>query len=328
MRIAVLGAGDMGVTHAAAYKEIGVEVAAVIGKSKDRAKQLGERLGVPWSTKTKKVLGDPTIDAVDVVLPTALHRKFVIKALEQGKHVLCETPIALRVKDADAMIAAAQAHGRILMVALTMRAVSHYVYVHDAVAARDLGRPLVAYANRLCRPYWSPEKPRDFRLYGEPIIDLMIHDFDYLNWVLGAPRTVVAAGLVGSTGAPEHVFASIAYEGSLALAEGGTMMPQGFPFSTSVRVVCEGGMLEESFHFRGPDEPPHSQLIRYRGADPMEVLDVPGQDPYEEECRYFAQCVEGKADPSRFSAEAAREALRLAIAARNSIRRSRTIRLG
>jgi predicted dehydrogenase len=249
-----------------------------------------------------------------------MHREYVIAALERGKHVFCETPIALSVEDADAMIAAARAHKRILMVALVMRFVANYTYIHDAVVSGELGRPLAAYAYRLSPPYWPSEKPHDQTHYAEPVVELMTFDFDYLNWLFGTPTSVFGTGVAGSSGFVEHAFVSLEFDGVRGLVEGSAMMPKSFPFSTSVRILGAEGMLETSFRLEG-GEIPKSVLTHYPKTGAPESPNVPGHDPYEEECAYFVRCVQGEADPALLSAEAARDALRVSLAARESLKR-------
>jgi UDP-N-acetylglucosamine 3-dehydrogenase len=147
MRIGILGAGNMGRTHAAAYARMpDVEIVAIVGRREARVKEVTDSFGGAALTDPWQVLDDDTIDATDVCYPTFMHREYTVAALQRGKHVFCETPIALNAEDADAMIAAARSSGKLLLVALLMRFVADYAYIHDVVASGELGRPLVVYA--------------------------------------------------------------------------------------------------------------------------------------------------------------------------------------
>ncbi|OLD07976.1 MAG: hypothetical protein AUJ09_01100 [Firmicutes bacterium 13_1_40CM_3_65_11] len=328
MRLALLGSGEMGSTHANAYagfqKKEGLEIAGVVSRKSSKARRLAKRLRAPWFTNPKVVLRDDSIDAIDVTVPSGVHRRLVVEALENGKHVFCETPMALTLADADAMIAASRANHRILMVAQVMRFVSNCQHTHSEVAARRLGKPRLVVARRLSRPYWSSKRPRPFRIYGEPLIELSIHDFDLANWMLGHARSVQAAGLIGPRGAAEHAFVDITYrDGGHAQVEGSAMMPPGFPFTTALRVVCEDGVLDHEARFLGGPIPT-TRYIRYT-ADEREAVRVRGGDPYEAECRHFVRSVRRKADPGILSPQAERAALRVALAATQSIRTGRRI---
>lgn len=326
MRIAIIGAGEMGATHAAAYSGFGraegVEIAAVVSRSAARARRLGRRVKVAALTDAGRVLRDDTIEAVDVVVPSGHHRRFVVAALRQGKHVFTETPMALTLADADAMIAAARANRRTLMVAQVMRFVADDVRIHKEATSGALGRPRLVVARRLSRPYWT-RRPRPFSDYGEPLVELSVHDFDLANWILGRPRAVVATGTAGKSGAVEHAFAMVEYRGGSALVEGSAMMPEGFPFTTALRVQCDHGALDHQGEFLGGPEPTN-RFVRY-GKTGREVLRVRGYDPYEAECRHFVRSVRGRADPGVLSALSDRESLRVALAAKRSIQTGRRV---
>jgi predicted dehydrogenase len=329
VRIAVLGAGEMGTAHAIAYagfgKKEGVEIAGIVSRRAARARELARRVGAPALTDPMAVLDDDSVDAVDVVVPSGNHREYVVAALERGKHVFVETPMALTLPDADAMVRAARAHRRVLMVAQVMRCVASRIRFHEAAASREMGRPTAVVASRLAQPYWKG-KHRPFRLYGDPVVELSIHDFDLANWILGRPAAVSCSGVAGRDGVADHTFAWVEYRGGgYALVEACARMPPGFPFTTAVRVQFEAGVLDHAGSFTGGPIP-EERFVRSRKGR-WEPVRVRGQDPYEEECRHFVRAVRGKADPGVLSPLAERAALRVALAARESLRTGRRVPL-
>jgi len=246
-----------------------------------------------------------------------MRREYVVAALQRGQHVFCETPIALNLDDANAMIEAARGCDRIFGVALLMRFVADNAYLRDVVTSGELGEPLAVFTSRLSAPYLSGEQPTK-QAYAEPVIELGHFDFDYLNWLLGMPSAVSGIGVRGPTGAVEHAFISLEFKRARALTEVSAIMPRSFPFTTSVRVVCAGGALETTFRLV---DGPENTLTRYPTDGQPEVLDIPRHDPYVQECRHFVQCVRGEADPSLLSPEAARDALSVALTAQESLAR-------
>src|SRR3989449_2807422 len=261
MRLAVFGAGGMGATHASAYAAFGrkerVEVAGIVTRPAAKARRLAKRCTAPWFTDPQKILRDESIDAIDVTVPSGLHRPLVVSALSQGKHVLCETPVALALRDADAMIDAARGNRRIFMVAQVMRFVADYQRAHQEAASGKLGKPRIVVARRLARPHWSAKRPPPFRLYGEPFGRLSIHDFDVANWILGRPRSVLANGVSGPSGVTEHAMVAVEYRGGSAFIEGSAMMPPGYPFTAALRgqslastfdhvTECRGGPIPKT----------------------------------------------------------------------------------
>lgn len=328
MKIAVLGAGEMGTAHARIYAgplKHEVELASVFSRSPEKARRLAKEVGTRPTAHADEILSDDTIDAVDVCIPSAFHRKIVSRALDQGKHVLSETPMSLTVADADAMISTARRNRRVLAVAQVMRYVAPYMRARTEVERGRLGRPRMIVARRLARPYWPRKGGRLFRDYGEPLLELCIHDIDVANWFLGRPVSVLASGTVGASGVAEQVFVTITYRNGRALVEGSAMMPPGFPFTTALRVQCDRGVLDLMGQFlHGPI--PVEQFHIY-AEDGRTSVRVRGHDPYEAECAAFLRCIDHRMDPIAKSADFEREALRVAVAARQSLRTHRTVRL-
>jgi len=195
VRVAVLGAGFMGSTHARAYVAIpDAEVAMIFAPSPDRAQPLAEEVGARWSDDLQAVIADPEIDAVDICLPTPEHRPATEAALAAGKHVMLEKPIALTLDDARALVDLAEASDRVFLIAHVLRFWPEYVEIARRVASGELGPPRSAFASRR-QPYpaWSALFSRS-DLTGGAVIDMMIHDFDALNWVLGPAKEVTAPG--------------------------------------------------------------------------------------------------------------------------------------
>jgi len=106
LRTALIGGGFMGKVHAENVRRLGsVEIAAVAGSSEERARQFGASIGVGRSTGDyRTLLEDPTVDAVHVLTPNALHYPMCKAALEAGKHVLCEKPFTLSAMEARELV--------------------------------------------------------------------------------------------------------------------------------------------------------------------------------------------------------------------------------
>src|SRR4051812_13751428 len=198
----------MGSSHAANYRALGDRVRVKWVASRSRGAAVAESVGAEFTTDLDAALSDPEVDAVDVCLPTPLHRSATEAALAAGKHVLLEKPIALTVEDADAIVAAAAATDRVFMVGMVLRFWPEYVELQRRIEARELGRPLAVQASRLSPPADWNEWMADHAQSGGPAVDLMIHDFDQLNWLLGEPRRVFARAA-----APGHVHALVEYDG-------------------------------------------------------------------------------------------------------------------
>jgi predicted dehydrogenase len=141
-------------------------------------------------------LADPAIDAVYVGTPVALHAPQTIGALEAGKHVLCEKPMAMNYSEALRMVEAGRASGRVFGVAYYRRMYPKVQRALELIEQRAIGRPVLAEANH------HSELPAQgaFRSWlldpqlagGGPLFDVASHRIDLFNYLFGKPVRVVA----------------------------------------------------------------------------------------------------------------------------------------
>jgi predicted dehydrogenase len=322
--LAIVGAGFMGSAHAANYASLGdrVRVKTVVGLSPERAAQVARTVDASSSVDLAAVLGDSEIDAVDICLPTPLHREAAEQAFAAGKDVFLEKPLALTAEDAEAIVAAAARSGSIFMVGLVLRFWPEYVALHRLVERGDLGRPKAVFAQRLSPPADWADWLRDRAQSGGTAVDLMIHDFDQMNALLGTPRSVYA-----SEPEPGHVHALVEYaDGGSGIAEGSMAMPRSYPFSSDIRVLGERGVAEYAFSAApvegegniGASSSPRGLRIHPVEAE-MHVEEVASADPWGPEIEYFVSCLEQGRQPEQGTGEQALWALKVSLAANRSL---------
>jgi UDP-N-acetylglucosamine 3-dehydrogenase len=330
LRVGVLGAGFMGGTHARAFAKLpDVQVFGVSSRSPDKAATLAEEVGAEPVTDAMALATDPQVDVVSITLPTHVHKDYTVAALNAGKSVLLEKPMGLSVEECDAMIAAADQNGQILMLAHVLRFWPEYVALVDLVKSGELGKPLAATASRLSgRPTWGDwfTNP-DWT--GGAVHDLQIHDLDTLNWLFGTPKSVYARGQRGAPGGWDHVLTLVDYGEVSCLAEGSVMMPDGYPFTMTLRVLCETGTVEFTFRAGGTGVETGTAsgtglMIYESGVEPR-PLSAPGGDAYEAEVAYFVECVREKRLPERCTPEQGRLAVKTALAAREALETDQVI---
>ncbi len=321
VRIGILGSGFMGGTHARAYAKVpGVEIVAVSSRHLDKAEKLAAEVGAKATTDDRAIIEDPTIDAISNTLPTNLHPDSTIAALNAGKHVLLEKPFALTGPDCDGMIATAGSTGKILMLAHVCRFWGEYGSLVDFVHAGKLGKPISAVASRLSQlPAWA-DWFVDPALSGGAVLDLSVHDFDVVNWVLGTPKTVYARGKEARPGLWNDIQASVDYGDASGLVEGSEFMPADYPFSCGLKVLCEGGVIEFRFQAGGASvEMGGGSSLTVHEPGKAYPLDPKPGDAYDNQIACFVECVrEGRA-PTLGTPEQGRLAVRTANAARESM---------
>jgi predicted dehydrogenase len=314
--VALIGAGFMARIHAASYVALGrAQVRLVCAL--DGAEAIAAEVGADVSHDWEQAVAAPGIDAVDICLPTPLHRPVAERALAAGRHVLVEKPIALSLEDADAIGDAARAAGRVLMVGHVLRYFPEIVELRRVAASGELGRPLSATALRLSAPPDWNEWMRDPARSGGPLVDMMVHDFDIVSALLGPARSVHAVAALDEL----HIETLIAHDDGDSVVEGSHAMPASYPFTAGLRVLCERGVLEHRFVAGAGDEVAdamQSVLTVHRpDAEPRRFHE--DIDPWGAQIAHFLECIESGGEPRDGSFAQARAALALALAARRSI---------
>jgi predicted dehydrogenase len=300
----------------------GVEIAAIYAKSETRAVPLAEELRSTWSDDLDGLLNDPSIDVIDICLPSTAHREMAERAVAAGKHVLLEKPIALTHEDGAALVELAKTSSKTFMIAHVVRFWPEYVEIKRIIDSGELGKPVSLFAaRRQPFPAWS-EQFRNPSATGGAILDQMIHDYDVANWILGKPVAVTAHGQRNArSGSVDQSQVLIDYGTGSALIDGGMMMPESYPFTANVEVLCERGALE--YHFRAGGRSfehgePKSELTIFRNEGDPEVLAVEQTDAFFNEVEYFIECVRSGAAADRATPGDALVALDVAIAATQS----------
>ena len=329
--IAILGAGFMGQTHAGAWKALGdrVRVEVVASRTAARAAAVAEAAGSGVVVADLQVaITDPRVDLVDICLPTPLHRTAAEAAFAAGKHVLLEKPLALSRADGEAILDAADRAGRTLLVGLVLRHWPEYQRLHELAADGAIGTVRSASALRLSPPADWADWFIDPAQSGGVAVDLMVHDFDQLNALLGPARTVHARCVRrGAHSAPQHVVAVTSHPGGAGLAEGGMMLPASYPFTSGLRVLGDGGILEYPFaagpavdggNIGGVDQEAN-RLRLYPADGAASLVDVESADPWHRQAAYLVGCLEAGRAPQIGTGEQALAALRVSLAANRSL---------
>jgi predicted dehydrogenase len=331
IKVGILGAGFMGVTHARAFARLPqAQVAAVADTVREKAEKLAAEVGSRAEVDPQALLNDPHIAVIDVTLPTPFHPQYAIAAFEAGKHVIVEKPLALSVEDADAMIEAANRAGKYLLVAHVLRFWPEYVTIREILQSGKLGKPISASAYRLSNmPQWATWF-QDPKVSGGTILDLAIHDIDMMTWLFGLPRSVFASGAGEQNGDNRHVFIQADHGEVKTSVEASFVMPRDAPFSAGIRVVCERGMLEYKFQAGGASLEqgmPSNIFLMHEPGQPNQPLHASGVDAYEAEIAYFVDCLDNNRPPLVVTGEAGREAVKVALCARESMKTGLPVRV-
>jgi UDP-N-acetylglucosamine 3-dehydrogenase len=327
IRIGLLGAGAMGAEHAYCYGLIdGAEVAGIFSRDPARAIPLVSESGARATADASSLIDDPTVDAIDVCVPSAAHAALVIHALERGKHVFCETPLTLDPAEGRRMRDAARSTGRLLQVGLLIRSIGGCGLVRRAVETGEHGRLLSLTTQRL-GSYLRAGAPDHKDHYSDPSTELMTFDFDFAGWLMGPPSRLVASAVSTPQGFGE-ISALLDYDdGRSATVLASGLMPGTYPFRVGFRALFETALIESEAVFSKAGPPSVSLNVYPQTGEPRRP-DTPVTNPYQVELERFVACVRGTADPDLLDVDNALAALTLSIATQTSLSERRPVDLG
>lgn len=282
MKVGILGTG-FGAFHASIYKKHGfVESIKIFGRNEEKLSKLKSDLGIEVTNSIDDILNDPKIDLVDVCLPSNLHREYVIKALEKGKSVFCETPVSTNLADAEAIAEAERQYGKKVFVDLFLLVDPSYRYIQEITKNNTFGKLKTIQVYRRTAPFWGS-------LGLDSIVtNLMIHDVDFVTWLLGVPNEVTAFG-VSKNESESSVNAFFAYNNSIAEIAGSSMMPVSYPFTQGFDAVFESGAVK--YHEECYENGPIKQMIEYSADGKKEII-LEQANPWEEAINHVIECCE------------------------------------
>jgi UDP-N-acetylglucosamine 3-dehydrogenase len=324
MRVGLVGAGFMGGVHLDAYAGIpDVEVVGVADSRIEAAVAGAEMVGARPYASYEELVAAEDVEVVDVCLPTAFHRDLAVRAAGEGRHVILEKPIARTMKDAREIVEAFSGDGPHFFVGHVVRFFPEYLGIKEKIDAGDLGTVGVVRTSRRS-PFllgWN-DWYADWRVSGGVLLDLVIHDFDFLRWALGEVQRVYARGILGREyNRLDYVLATLRFEsGAIAHVEGHWGYPG--PFNYSIEVAGSSALLTVD-----STEPATLQLIG-ETTDHDGVPDLAsGKSPYEKELEHFIHCIATGEEPV-VQAHDACEALRIGLAATESVLTGEPVTLG
>jgi UDP-N-acetylglucosamine 3-dehydrogenase len=311
----------MGGVHLNAYANIpDAEVVGVADPSRESAASGARLAGAQPYSSYQELVAAEDVDVVDICLPTAFHKNLAVKAARDGKHVILEKPIARTIEDAAEILEAFSGGGPRLFVGHVVRFFPEYVGIKEKIDAGELGTIGVVRTSRRS-PFlrgWN-DWYADWRVSGGVLVDLVIHDFDFLRWALGDVERVYARGVLGREyNRLDYALVTLRFEGgAIAHVEAHWGYPG--PFNYSIEVAGSRAILTTD-----STEPATLDLVG--SADQVPNL-ASGTSPYERELAHFVRCI-ATGEESVVKPEDAYEALRISLAATESIVEGKPVTLG
>ncbi|MCB1062021.1 MAG: Gfo/Idh/MocA family oxidoreductase [Verrucomicrobiae bacterium] len=324
VKIGVIGLGWFGEKHCEVLSGIPqVELVAGCTRNESRLNEVGDRFGINAEnryTDYRAMLTDPEIEAVSITTMWDQHAEPTIAALEAGKHVFLEKPMASTVEDCDAIVAAAKAATGSFMVGHICRFNPRYAAAREAIAEGRIGRVISMYSRRNL-PAWVGASVLD--KIG-PIIGDCVHDTDLMFWMSGSRAVTAYAQTVQFREHANPDLGQVMYRlenGASCILESVWCLPDTTPFQIDERLEIVGTEGSVSIH----DTHPNLMIVDKDGSRCPDTTYWPEmrgkvRGALRDELEYFADCVLKGEAPTVITPEESREAVRACLAAEESAR--------
>jgi predicted dehydrogenase len=338
--VGIVGLGFMAATHIKAYRQIpGVRIGAICNPSGRRLdgdlSNVSGNIALADAVKLDMsqirayrdladLLADASIQLIDICSHTQSHHPFAIQALKAGKHVLCEKPLARTAKLAREIAdAAAQAKGY-FMPAMCLRFWPEWAWLKNAIETKPYGETLGVRLRRVAEPPgWGQKHFFDGNQSGGALLDVHIHDVDFVQFCFGRPRSVFATGYSKFSGAIDHVVAQYEVDsGAVVHAEGSWAMADGFGFNMSYTANFERATADYDLS-RGPDA-----LRLFEKGQAPRTIKCEGPDGFVGELTHIVEAIRDARPPSVVTVEDGVSAVEICEAEAESIRARRPVLLG
>jgi predicted dehydrogenase len=263
LRVGIAGIGFMGMIHYLAYQRTkSARVAAICtrdarklaGDWRDIQGNFGPRGEMMDLSKIAKydsfygLLANDEIDVIDICLPPNLHLDFALQALEAGKHVFVEKPMALTADGCREMVEAANQAGRQVLVGHVLPFFPEYAKAREIIAGGQYGQVLGGHFKRVIsdplwlKDFYDPEK------VGGPLVDLHVHDAHFIRMLFGMPKSVASQGRMrGDVVEYCNTLFSFSDPRLVVSATSGVIHQQGRPFTHGFEIHLERATLLYDF---------------------------------------------------------------------------------
>jgi predicted dehydrogenase len=290
IRVGIVGAGGMGNTHANKYELMPeVDLSVLEQDAGAKADFLKRHHAKPFDSYEDFL---KAVDIVDICLPTDLHLEFGLKAIASGKAVFIEKPIAHSLADGVRLMEEADKAGVPLMPGQVVRFFPEFAQGKAIVESGRIGKPAAA---RTRRGGLSPARSEnwfmDHSRSGGVLLDLGIHDFDWLRWTLGEVKHLYARSAGAKTGRGlDYALTTLTFDnGAVGHVEATWMDPGGG--RTTYEIAGSGGLIQ--YDSRTANTLKTHASGKLIGEAPLDAMD----DPYYLELRGFVNAVQGNLVP-------------------------------
>ena len=248
LKVGLIGCGFMGAMHANCYKNIpGVTLAAVADIRAEKAQEIACGTDAVIYADGMELIERADVDVIDICLPTFLHAKYALAAMEKVGYLFVEKPVALTEEEGEALIKKSIDCGCNVQIGQVIRFWDEYMALYEIARSGKYGKIVNANFRRISpRPTWGWNNwLLDTSLSGGAAQDLHIHDIDYVLSLLGEPeRFYSVKNSLGEKNS--YINTLMQYKDCAVSVEGTWDLPAAYPFGASFRVVFENAVVENA----------------------------------------------------------------------------------
>jgi predicted dehydrogenase len=322
-KVAVVGFGFMGIAHTLnILKNHDLLLAAIVDINPDLIEKnlksgIGnistgiidpeELAGISKYSNLDECLRAEELDAVNICTHVNLHYEMTKTSLLKDKHVFLEKPFCLNVKQAEELISIAEKRKKILMIGHVVRFMPPYQQLKRWIDSQEFGKLKFLSLSRFCGlPSWGQWKEKNVKeLSGGALFDLVIHDIDYANSILGMPSEIKCNYLRGEYTNHDYISAMWSYRNNdiHIKIEGGFTFHANFPFQASYMAQFEKASVVFTT-LRG-------DIIQIADDKSIREISSGEGDGYFNEIAYFSKCIKNNSHPDECTPVSSLQAIQL-----------------
>ena len=311
MKVGLLGTG-FGVAHARIYPtHPEVSEVVVFGRTPAKLQAFADEFGYATTTDLTSIYDDPTIDLVDVCLPTSVHAEHALRALAAGKHVLCELPLAATMDDARRIVDAQAASDRQVFVDMFGRFDPATEFLHTAITEGRYGTLKTLAIELRSALLWE-----GYQIGLDSLaMDVLHSSLDAIVTALGRPESTTAMG-VAKDAASSAGEVLLRYPTAIVRCSASALLPKSYGMRGGYRAVFTEAAVESSWT-AGYDGRPTTTLTEYTEQGSRDV-DLPARDAYAAVIDHVLACCQGR-EASRLSPASVLDTLQLTLDLRTAL---------
>lgn len=250
MKIGFIGCGGMGTTHYLSLKVLASEMDLEVTAIADSREEFLDKAAVYFPNAAKydngmELIEKEELDVVHICLPSYLHVNHAVAAMEKGCHVFVEKPVCLTSEEASLILETQKRTGMQVMVGHVVRFMEEYRYLKQVYESRELGELKSIIMQRISGDVvwgfkdWFHNEKRS----GSVVLDLHIHDLDFLRYMLGEPDSIDVKATSFESGMINQIIADYRFGNVFAVAEGVWDVSPALKFEAGFRAHFEKGTV-------------------------------------------------------------------------------------